>query len=74
MAFEYLEKFFYEYDRHCQNFTNIVARSDYHDYICKVFNYSENVHKSDKIFSTGIHLTEIVKLFKQPIIYYMKKL
>ena len=74
MAFEYLEEFFYEYDEHCQNFTNTVARSDNHDYICKMFNYSENVRRSDKIFSTGVRLTEIVKIFKQPIIHYMKKL
>lgn len=50
------------------NFINTVTRDGYCDYVEKVWNKSENLHKSYEIFSVGTYFVKITKIFKQSII------
>lgn len=45
------------------NFVNIVTRLDHHNYIRKVWNKSESVHKDGKIFISNCNANETFKRF-----------
>lgn len=54
-------------------------KSNYYNYIDKIWNQSEHAYGSYKIFRASIihmymYLVEITKLFKQIIIHYINKL
>lgn len=55
------------------NFINTVTRDGYCDYVEKVWNKSENLHKSYEIFSVGTYFVKIMKIFKQSIAHYINE-
>lgn len=60
-----------------KSFVNAIITPNYHDYIGKILNDSENVYRNCKIFdhisSTSIYLAKITKVFKQTVIHNIYK-
>lgn len=59
-----------------RNSISTIMKHEYRDYVDRIWNWSENVHRNYKIFNMSMYsmyFVEITKIFQQSTVHYINK-